>query len=85
GARRVLLGVRGGGCAGGGVRPLVAAPARGLPAEHPALSVVPAKPRLEEPVEERPKRKFAEVLSEEDVFKPSPSDRRRIIQRLNTL
>lgn len=85
GERRVLLGVTGAGFEGLAVLDQEVEPARGLPAEHPALSVVPAKPRLEEPVEERPKRKFAEVLSEEDVFKPSPSDRRRIIQRLNTL
>ncbi|MEQ9497220.1 MAG: flagellar biosynthetic protein FliO [Deltaproteobacteria bacterium] len=85
GERRVLLGVTGAGFEGLAVLDQEVEPARGLSSDHPALSVVQAKPRIEEPAEERPKRKFAEVLSEEDVFKPSPSDRRRIIQRLNTL
>ncbi len=85
GERRVLLGVTGAGFEGLAVLDQEVEPARARSSEHPALSVVAAKPRIEEPAEERSKRKFAEVLSDDDVFKPSPSDRRRIIQRLNTL
>ncbi len=85
GERRVLLGVTGAGFEGLAVLDQEVGPAGGLLSEareSGPLSVPPTPAPRREP---DARRTFAQVLNDDVAFKPSPSDRRRIIQRLNTL
>lgn len=76
GERRVLIGVTGSGFESLAVLDQDVEPAVAQPAKRQA-------PRAEEPAN----RPFSQMVKDEltTAFKPSPSDRKRIIQRLNTL
>lgn len=86
GERRVLLGVTGAGFEGLAVLDQEVGPAGALSMDSSAaLSVAPPPTPAPRRDPEISSRTFAQVLDDGHAFKPSPSDRRRIIQRLNTL